>query len=49
MGVVRMPPSTLNVHWPLQLHAGNTEYVLYLVKEPEVRYYQRHVKLNTTC
>lgn len=38
VGVVRMPPSTLSVHWPLQLLNENNEFefVLYLVKEPEI-------------
>ena len=35
--MVRMPPSTLTVDWPLQLDAKDAdEYVLYLVKEPQV-------------
>jgi len=34
--VVRMPPSMLTVRWPLRLGADGNEFVLYLVKEPEV-------------
>jgi len=41
VGVVKMPHSTLTIHWPLQLRDENSEFVdfvLYLVKEPEVSY-----------
>jgi len=34
--VVKMPPSVLTVEWPLKLSGGNSGFVLYLVKEPEV-------------
>jgi len=41
--VVRMPPSMLNVDWPLQLRGGDTEFVLYLVREPQVAYLHSNV------
>jgi len=34
--VARVPPSTLIVDWPLRLNTDRNDFLLYLVKEPQV-------------